>query len=134
MRWALTWVKLLVSSILLIGLSGGLATHPVFADRHCALALENYYAARQQTIQNNLTDESSICEHEFNETTRLFAEAIADATNCGCDHLKQVLTVTLAELTAVYEKSKSTNTACQELRTAVLEAQPTLEDAMDQCH
>ena len=114
----MNWAKLFVMSILLIGLFNGLIMRAVFADRHCALVLEIYYAARQQAIQNNRTGESLMCELDFKQTTKHFEEAIADASNCGCNPLKQKLEATLVELTALYDNATSTASTCQALQSA----------------
>ena len=130
----MTWVKLLVMSMLLIGLFDGLITRTAFADRHCALVLENYYAARQQVIANNGNSDAPICEQVFKQTREHFEEAIADATNCGCNPLKEKLQATLLELKAFYDKPTSADTSCSALLTAVLDARSTLEKALLQCH
>lgn len=105
-----------------------------YADRHCALALENYYAARQKAINGNYSREVLSCEHDIYQTKILFEDAIDDANNCGCSQLKQQLESTLYNLTMLIATAPSLTDACPNMKNALLEAQTELEEALQKCH
>jgi hypothetical protein len=125
---------LLSTTILILGFLDSVTPRAAYADRHCAVALDSYYAARQQAINGNSSGKALGCEHDLFQTKILLEEAIGDAKNCGCSQLTQQLESTLLNLNSIIANTPATTDTCESIKNALLEAQIELEEALLQCH
>ena len=98
---------------------------PAAADRHCAPALERYYAARHAILTPD-TAAGESCETRVTEAIGRLADAARAARDCGCE----VLEVRLQE---VIDRAGS-EAPCRLRADEVLGSANSLERLAEACH